>query len=250
MAHMFQLLATCSVPMASLDMGACSSGQQGTGFGRHSCTLIFQPWCCSIWGVVTFSTFFFSFLTCTCYQKVPTITLVCTQILPELLGSCGNPLLTATSHGQYFRVVSSEDLITFPSCWLTVSSEVLPSLTRIIPHLKHSRPLTDRRCSHSRYHLLQHLSNVFWNSQGGKMWHFQVFCWTGAMVLRRTKAAFLLCREGDGDLSCLSAWGAEGRNPCVLDLQAAGEAALFFLWSSWGTLTLLLLIKFQLGNKL
>lgn len=72
MAHAFLLFAACSVPVAPLHSEACSPGRQGTGFGRQSCALIFHLWFCSVWGLsLTFSVFFFFFLTHICSPKQP-----------------------------------------------------------------------------------------------------------------------------------------------------------------------------------
>lgn len=63
-------------------------------------------------------------------------------------------------------LVSPEDLCSFAG-QLTISSR-FTSPTTVISHLKYSKPLTDRRCQQSRYHQLQHLSNVLQNNGARK----------------------------------------------------------------------------------
>lgn len=75
----------------------------GTGFGRQSCTLIFQPRCCSnCRGVSSSLLSSFPSWHTSAPPKKTTITSVCTQMLPELLYSHHRArLLTAASRGQW-----------------------------------------------------------------------------------------------------------------------------------------------------
>lgn len=233
MAHPSQLLAgvqgrkrNCRRAQVGLCIGMCLPNHNVAAFR----------------GAVAFPCFFSSFLTRSCSPRS-------TPSLRSALRCCLCPLflLQNSSPNCSFLVsvsVSPEDLWSFAG-QLTISSR-FTSPTTVISHLKHSRPLTDRRCRHSRYHQLQHLSNVLQNN-GAKKAKMDIFFTCFAGLGPQCSAGPKRCQAGAGGLSWLSSEEHQEESLCITSTvqqrKAAASRRLLLPLIFLGTQTLLLLIK-------
>lgn len=114
--------------------------------------------------------------------------------------------------------------------------------TTVISHLKHSRPLIDHRCQHSRHHQLQHPPKQ-WGQEGKNGYFFTCFAGLGPQCSAGPKC----CQAGAGGLSWLSSEQHQEESlhiTSTVQQQKAAASRCFLLPLIFlGTQTSLLLIK-------